>query len=244
MPEALALNFFLRMLLGHLIGDFVLQPLWLAMEKRVGWRGLLIHVTVVTFATGAMIYQVVPLWWLWTLVLFAIHLFIDQFRTFVFTDNSRGKGVMLFVLDQIAHLLSIMLISWWAVGWDFSTLALLAQRDFSSSNNIIYLFCLLVFAIWVVPILEIELAVAIQSYAAAPGSKTIVPISFSDRIMGAFERVTSIVLFVVSMGILTPLAFIPRLYWLVRQDNPPNKVNIVSKTGISFLAVMVIAVLL
>ena len=39
-------------MLGHLIGDFVLQPYWLVLAKRTGWPGLFIHVGVVTFVTA------------------------------------------------------------------------------------------------------------------------------------------------------------------------------------------------
>jgi hypothetical protein len=87
-------NIFLRMLLGHLVGDFVLQPLWLALSKRKGWQGLSLHVAIVAFVTAIMILGVVPYWWFWGIVLFLVHLFIDQFRTFVFVDNSHGKGVI------------------------------------------------------------------------------------------------------------------------------------------------------
>lgn len=238
-----ALNFFLRMLLGHLIGDFVLQPLWLAMAKRHGWRGLLIHVSVVTFATGVMVFNVIPNWLGWTAALFAIHLFIDQFRTFVFTDNSKGKGVFLFILDQTAHVLSIMLISWLATGWEPSMLVPVTAIGLSHDNLLIYIFSIVVFMTWVVPILEIELAVAIQSYNAE-GPKKIVPINFSDRAMGAFERLSSLGLVVGSLGLVVPLVFIPRLYWLLRKDTSPDLISTFTKIGTSFVTVLFIAILL
>jgi hypothetical protein len=83
----LALAFFLRLMLGHMIGDFVLQPYWLVLAKRKGWPGLLIHVGIVTFITAILAWNSIPVWWVWMIVLFLGHLFIDQFRTFVFTDN-------------------------------------------------------------------------------------------------------------------------------------------------------------
>ncbi len=242
-PENIALNFFLRMLLGHLIGDFILQPLWLALDKRQGWRGLLLHVTVVTFATAVMIWQIIPDWLFWTFALFVVHLFIDQFRTFVFTDNSKGKGFILLILDQIAHVLSIMLISWLATGWQINSLASILDEGFISHNGLIYSFCLLVFAIWVVPILEIELVVAIQSYQGVNSTK-VVPISFSDRIMGALERLIGLILIIISWRLLTPLVFLPRLYWLLYKDQSSNRVTIFLKMGTSFATVLIIGILL
>ena len=85
--DNMALNFFLRMLLGHLVGDFILQPYKIALAKRAGWPGLLLHVSIVAFTTGVAIYNTTPNWWFWTLTLFAVHLFIDQFRTFIFTEG-------------------------------------------------------------------------------------------------------------------------------------------------------------
>jgi hypothetical protein len=243
MTDDLALNFFLRMLLGHLVGDFVLQPLWLALAKRAGWRGLLIHVSVVTFATAVMIWGVVNNWWLWAVALFAVHLFIDQFRTFVFTDNSKGKGLLLLILDQTAHVLSIALLSWLATNWQPSSLSQIFNHTLSTESWLIFMFSLIIFAIWVVPILEIETAVAIQSYRE-PTSKKIVPINLSDRLMGATERLFSITLITFSMGLFTPLAFLPRLYWILKQDKRFNSISIVSKTGMSFVAVLFMGLLL
>src|SRR5450759_2682956 len=42
---------FLDLLLGHMLGDFLLQPGKLVAAKRDGWRGLLLHTFVVGFAT-------------------------------------------------------------------------------------------------------------------------------------------------------------------------------------------------
>ena len=53
--DNMALNFFLRMFLGHLVGDFILQPYKIALLKRTGWRGLLLHVSIVTFTTAVAI---------------------------------------------------------------------------------------------------------------------------------------------------------------------------------------------
>jgi hypothetical protein len=46
---------FLRLLLGHMIGGYVLQPLKLVPMKRGGWRGVLIHVVTVVVVTGMLL---------------------------------------------------------------------------------------------------------------------------------------------------------------------------------------------
>ncbi|NIP26448.1 MAG: DUF3307 domain-containing protein, partial [Phycisphaerae bacterium] len=168
------LSFFLRMLLGHLVGDFILQPYKIAVAKRAGWRGLFLHVSIVTVTTGIAIYRTTPHWYFWIIALFGVHLFIDQFRTFIFTDNSNGKSLYLFILDQIVHLISIMVISWLATGWRFSSLSAIYNRTLSSSDGILLFACLFIIAVWVIPILEVELATAIMS-KKTPDNKNLVP---------------------------------------------------------------------
>ncbi len=48
------LAFFLQLMLGHVVGDYMLQPYWLVLAKRKGWPGLIVHVGVVTFVTGIL----------------------------------------------------------------------------------------------------------------------------------------------------------------------------------------------
>lgn len=236
----MALNFFFRLFLGHLVGDFILQPYKIALAKRAGWQGLLVHVSIVTFTTGVAIYKATPNWLLWVFILFGVHLFIDQFRTFVFTDNSNGKSLFFFVTDQIVHVISIMIISWLAVGWQFSSLTPIYSQTLSPQNTIFLFLCLFILAVWVVPILEVELATAIMSKRST-ADKELVPIRRSDRVMGALERVLSVILIILSKGLFIPLVFLPRLYWLLHEDSSPNKIATYSKMGTSFVTALIIA---
>lgn len=237
-------NFFLRMLLGHLIGDFILQPLWLAIAKRRGWPGLILHVSVVTLATGVMLYGS-PRWLHGTIALFVLHMFIDPFRTFVFKDNSKGKGVMLFILDQIAHFISIILISWWVTGEQVSSLASIFQQALSRENAVLFLLSLVVIAGWVAPILEIELLVAFQSFKQKPGdNKFIAPIHLSDRLMGALERLAGLALAAVSLGLLLPLAYLPRLIWLGKTEKSAGYLSLGTKMGTSLVTGLLLVLLL
>ncbi len=240
MVDNMALEFFLRMLLGHLVGDFMLRPYKIALAKRTGWRGLLLHVSIVTFTTGVAIYKITPDWFTWVIILFSVHLFIDQFRTFIFTDNSKGKSLLFFVLDQIIHIISIVLISRLAVGWQLSSLGPIYNQTLSPLNTFFLSSCLVIIAVWVVPILEVELAAAIMSKRAT-SKKELVPILRSDRVMGAMERLISVGLIILSNGLLIPLVFLPRLYWLLHQDASSNKIATYSKTGTSFVTALVIS---
>ncbi len=241
-------NIFLRLLLGHLVGDFVLQPLWLALSKRKGWQGLSLHVAIVSFVTVIMIWGAAPYWWAWGIVLFLVHLFIDQFRTFVLVDNSRGKGVVFFVLDQFVHVFSLVILSWLIVGLPPHPLEMMRNASLSQPDIVLLLLCLFVAIVWAAPILEIELVVAVMSYrqsAAGEGQTTeIEPIRLPDRMMGAAERLTGAALMMTNLGaIVMPLAFLPRFVWLRRQTTS-NRWLVALKTGVSFLTTLLMGLLL
>ena len=103
-------------------------------------------------------------------------------------------------------------------------------------------------ATWVAPILEIELVVAVMSYRQSPDgqgkSKEIEPISISDRAMGALERLAGLALAAIGLGIAMPLLFLPRFVWLLRRSTPGNRIVTVLKTGTSFVATLLMGILL
>jgi hypothetical protein len=240
----IAVSFFLRLLLGHVVGDFVLQPYWLVLAKRKGWTGLLIHVGVVTFITAILAWGSMPNWWVWIIVLFIGHLFIDQFRTFVFTDNSKGRGLLLLILDQLAHLLLIAGIAWWATGWTFDSLALLqsptAPSEYRWLAYLIGLFAL----IGTAPVLEAEITVAVWA-AQGQEVKQTVKIDTGDRVLGGFERITATLLILSGFGWLAPLAFGPRLALITYQgDVRKNRTAVTTKMVTSFGSALLVSLLL
>ncbi len=236
-------DIFYRLLLGHLVGDFVLQPLWVAIAKRDGWPGLILHVGVVAVTTGILIYGVVENWLLWTVVLFLLHLFLDRFRTFVFTDNAKGKGFILLIADQGIHVGSLVLISWMASGTPADAISQILGSSLSPTNGLLLAFSMFIIAFWVTPILEIEFNVAIMSFRGS-ANKQVVPIKLSDRVMGGVERIISLALFWFSYGVFAPLVFIPRFAWLMKQDQPMNKTAIYAKMGMSLVVTILLGVLL
>lgn len=242
--DDMALTFFLLLTLGHLIGDFTLQPFWLVLAKKQGWKGLLIHVGVVSFFTGILAWGTVEHWWAWIIVLFLGHLFIDQFRTFVFTDNSNGKGLLLLIIDQLAHIVLILLITWAAVGWPFHHLELLMTTN--HYQLLVYLIGLAAL-IGVTPVLEVEITVAIWQ-AQGQAMDKIVAITSTDRILGGLERSIGMLLIALGAGLLAPLVFIPRLALMVRQDKEKDveidRTAVATKVLTSFATAVIVGVLL
>ena len=240
----IAMSFFLRLLLGHVIGDFVLQPYWLVLAKREGWPGLLIHVSVVTFVTAVLIWGAIPNWWVWVIVLFLIHLFIDQFRTFVFTDNSRGKGLLLLFLDQSAHVLSLVFIAWAATGWTPADLTVLFTAEVLDQYKMMVYLTGLAVLISTVPVLEAEITVAVWAAQGQEVTQT-VRIDTEDRVLGSLERIIGVIVVLAGAGWLTPLVFIPRLAIMIHQGQArENRSAVVTKVVTSFSCAMLVSLVL
>jgi hypothetical protein len=92
---------------AHALGDFVLQPDWLAKNKqRLSY--LLLH-TVLHAATA---YAVLQVWTLWQVpvAVFVVHTAIDACKTRL-PDTAPW-----FAIDQAAHAFSLILIASWCTG--------------------------------------------------------------------------------------------------------------------------------
>lgn len=240
----LALAFFLRLMLGHMIGDFVLQPYWLVLAKRKGWPGLLIHVSIVTFITAILAWNSIPVWWVWMIVLFLGHLFIDQFRTFVFTDNTKGKGLLLLILDQMAHVILIALLAWAATGWTFSDLQLLLTSEALNQYRLMAYLIGLAMVIGVAPVLEAEVAVAVLATQGTEIKQT-VAINSIDRFLGGLERVAATLLILLGYGLLAPLVFLPRLTLMIYQGQArDNRTTMITKIATSFTTAIIVGLIL
>lgn len=239
-----ALSFFLRLLLGHFVGDFVLQPYWLVLAKREGWTGLIVHVGAVTFVTAILVWNLMPNWWGWIIVLFIVHLFIDQFRTFVFTDNSKGRGLILLFADQAVHLISIGLIAWIATGWTPTMLAHLFSPDVPNQYRVMAYLTGLAVLIGTVPVLEVEFTTAVW---AVQGKEITKPASIDkeDRILGSLERVVAAALIVLGYVWLSPLVFLPRLGVMIYKGQArTDRTAVTTKVLTSLATTLLVSILL
>lgn len=101
---------FLNLLLGHLIGDFVLQTDGLCKKKREkglkSWP-MWIHPMIVTGLTWLLFGSWYFVWG--AVITFASHLLIDTMKSRL---ERKEKHVWYFVADQVLHLLVIGLICW------------------------------------------------------------------------------------------------------------------------------------
>jgi len=228
----------LRLLLAHMLGDFVVQPLVLVAMKRKGWRGIIIHSAIVTAFTAALAWGQFPHWWAWTLLLGLSHAFIEHFRTFYVKDGNR-RGLYYFLLDQAAHLGVIVFIAAVSVHWRPVELASLSNGTASVESQLMFYLIALIFLVWSVPILEAEMvATLIGCNEDIVGGKS-VRIRSVDRLLGALERLAAVSLVLAGCFYLAPTSFLLRFYAQRGQwRGQPSRNRLITKMATSFLVAM------
>ncbi len=227
----------LRLLLAHMLGDFVTQPLVLVSMKRKGWRGIIIHSAIVTAFTAALAWGQFPHWWAWTLLLGLSHAFIEHFRTFYVKDGSRG-GLYHFLLDQAAHLGVIVFIAAVSVHWRPAELASLFNGTASVESRLIVYLIALIFLVWSAPILEAETVATLIGCNNNVGGNS-VRVRPIDRLLGALERLAAVSLVLAGCFYLAPASFLLRFYVQRGQwRDQPSRNRLIIKMATSFLLAM------
>lgn len=225
----------LRLLLAHMLGDFVTQPLVLVSMKREGWRGIIIHSAIVTAFTAALAWGQLPHWWAWTLFLGFTHAFIEHFRTF-YVKNGDRKGLYYFLLDQAAHLGVIVFIAVVSVHWRPAELVSLFSGTASVESQLMVYMIALIFLVWSVPIFEAEMvATLIGCNDDIVGGKS-VRIRPGDRLLGALERSAAVSLVLAGCLYLSPVSLLLRIYVQRGQwHSQPSRNRLITKIATSFL---------
>lgn len=103
------------LVIGHLIGDFLLQTSWMAKYKATRWLPLLAHVTIYTVVVGLAGVLAGGLSMPAIALIFFIHIFLDR-RTFVAfwvkhiqTVKNNEQPWLLIMADQIFHIIVLAL---------------------------------------------------------------------------------------------------------------------------------------
>ena len=234
----------LRLLLAHMLGDFVTQPLVLVSMKRRGWPGIIVHSIIVTAFTATLAWGQLTHWWVWTLLLGLSHAFIEHFRTF-YVKNGDRRGLYYFLLDQAAHLGVIVFIATVGVHWRPAELASLFNGTALVESQLIVYLIALIFLIWSAPILEAEMvATLISCNEDMVGGKS-VRVRPVDRLLGALERLAAVSLLLAGCFYLTPRSFLLRIYAQRGQwREQPSRNRLITKMVTSFLLAMATALVL
>lgn len=197
------MELFAILIIGHLVGDFLLQPGWLVAAKRSGLFGLLLHAGIIGVTTAALIpLDLVRFWWL-VLLACAAHMVIEVL-TISLRQRTPMSGMAVFIADQVFHAASL------------GALVFVARRDFLHESTSLLWFDLDVTQLWTIAgilfvtlfgsILVFE---AINRYGAEEDRRELLPLDL-PRIMGMVERGTSLVaaIWITPAAIIVP--FLPR----------------------------------
>ncbi len=201
-----------RFLLGHVLGDYVLQPLGLVLWKRRHIWGVLVHASIVTLCTAALFLPNLSPWWVSLLVLWVSHIVIDAGRVRI-VKNSADKGLYLFLIDQGLHVLVILILWGVSINWQFELDTLLRQGLSWWDRTVVYLFGF-ISIVWIGPILELEAVTTLTPRrATANGQPQFLSmrIAMLDRLMGFIERLLGATLIMTGYFLPFPLVFLPRL---------------------------------
>ncbi|WJY28384.1 MULTISPECIES: DUF3307 domain-containing protein [Sporosarcina] len=112
------MTLFSYLLVGHLIGDYLLQTRWMAERKAAEWLPLLAHCLVYTIVIiGAFLIGSGSFSWIAAAFIFASHVFLDR-RTFVawwarnVMGTAGGKPAWLLIMaDQVFHVIVLAVIA-------------------------------------------------------------------------------------------------------------------------------------
>jgi hypothetical protein len=216
----------LNLYLGHLLGDFVLQPGWLVVAKRRGINGLLIHTAIIGACTAAILFRELASLWNIVLLAMAAHLAIE-----VVTIRMRGferlSGLSVFLIDQALHMLSLVILVW--VATPIAPVTEITTFGFSVDPAVVALACGLIGVTFMGSIIVFELLNAV-----GPDSwdRDILPYD-RGRILGMLERGTALVAGVLINPILMIAVFIPRVIWGLRLPHEERaRQMVIATTGL------------
>lgn len=100
---------FLKLFLAHIIGDFILQPSYLVQKRKQNIMYLLLHVLIHALVLCLIFATSISSFWVIILFVSISHLAIDSFKIWM-EKVFHYKPVLLFVLDQIMHLIIIVAV--------------------------------------------------------------------------------------------------------------------------------------
>lgn len=191
------------MFLAHLLGDYVLQPDFLACwKKRSSW-GVLAHGTVVTFSLWLCSLPFTLDWWPWALGIGAVHVLLDVLRAKIGSAGPIGD-LILFLGDQAVHVFIIGLGLAWT-GWlEPRPAETVLGTWLQAENHLTFVvgYVLLTMPAWVL----------VHFMARATGAQTTsLPGRPGEKYVGMIERGFIATLVLLGQFLLVPLVVVPRL---------------------------------
>lgn len=221
----------MELYLGHLLGDFVLQPGWLVAYKRDRVWGLLLHVSIIGACTALILGGLTSQLWNIVSLAMAAHLGIEVI-TIRIRAASRISGLSVFLVDQGLHIVSLVVLVW--IGSRFVNIE--ATEAFGRSVG--------------VPALALACAAVAVSFMGAivchetvnafgPQSRYRVLLPFdASRVYGMLERALALFAAVMIGPAAIVVPFIPRVVYSLRRSADEKAYEmIVATAGLVMAAV-------
>lgn len=126
---------FIKLLLAHLLGDFVLQPnSWVREKERLKTRSPKIYYHVLLHGALSFLFIGQLKFWIWAIAITFTHLIIDLSK--LYFQKERDKRTW-FWIDQLLHILVLIIVSYF---WENQQIDLSA---FWNPKNILLYTCIL-----------------------------------------------------------------------------------------------------
>lgn len=102
---------FFLLLFAHLLGDFYFQPQKLADRKEKKFDAVLLHSLIYAIFVGLAFAIVDAPWWVFVIATLS-HWLIDSLKFTI--RNKNFPKAKIFIADQVLHLLTILMLSWFS----------------------------------------------------------------------------------------------------------------------------------
>lgn len=229
---------FLNLYLGHLLGDFLFQPGRLVVAKREGAPGLLLHTSIVGACCALALVDDLTSLWGAVLAIIASHAAIELVTIAAYRATPT-RGLFTFAMDQVLHILSIVLVTWlsgeWLVFDEMTT-----TFGFTVSTADLTLAVALAAVGLMGSILTFETS---NTVLKGRQNKGVILRFDGDRIAGIAERMAGLALMFWLHPLAVPLAFLPRLL-LERGDPVLRRLRVVeAMTGVFLCLTLYLVVL-
>jgi len=192
------LTLFLKLLLAHILGDFVLQPSFLVAKRKQNVLYLLLHVLVHAAVLLVLFASELTTFWVAILFIVMAHLAIDSLKIWIEKKNNSFPGT-LFVVDQLLHLSVLVAIVVYIYGIPQDFIAALY-----STQNLMYLLSFL--TITVVSPIFLRVFFSRWNVESEMSTKKKETLIDAGMMIGIIERLI-IVLFI-QVGFLSGIGFL------------------------------------
>ena len=167
----------IKLLLAHLLGDFVLQPkLWVEDKENKKAKSLKLYLHTLLHGTLIMLLLWNLYYWPIALILMLTHGAIDSLKVYAQNETSRTRW---FIIDQLLHLISIVVL--WIVFYRPDL-----DLDFWFNNNYFWVF--LTAILFITYVSNIVIKVLLSNWSKAINSSNEESLSKAGKYIGMLER--------------------------------------------------------